>query len=102
MYSDKREVGIKFDTGKTRYDLIPPEALQAIAEILTIGANKYGDRNWENGLSFDRVYSALERHLQEYRLGNIADEETGRNHLDHALTNAVFLCVLAKRNKFTK
>jgi hypothetical protein len=33
--------GVKFDHGKARYDLIPPEVEEAIAKVLTYGAQKY-------------------------------------------------------------
>lgn len=33
--------GLKFDTDKARYDLIPPEIEEAIAKVLTYGAKKY-------------------------------------------------------------
>jgi hypothetical protein len=37
----------KNDNDKLRYDLIPPQALKALAEVLTFGANKYADNNWQ-------------------------------------------------------
>ena len=41
------------DSGKLRYDLIPVDALEAIVEVLTWGAdNKYKDRNWEKGTAW--------------------------------------------------
>ena len=43
--------GVKFDQNKTRYDLLPPEFLESTAKILGFGANKYGERNWEKGMS---------------------------------------------------
>jgi len=49
--------GIKHDAGKLRLDLIPPEAIRALGEVLTYGTNKYGDRNWEKGISEDRLYA---------------------------------------------
>lgn len=33
--------GVKFDAGKTRLDLFPPEALEEIGKVLTYGAKKY-------------------------------------------------------------
>ena len=33
--------GIKFDQNKTRYDLLAPDALEAIAQVFTYGAVKY-------------------------------------------------------------
>ena len=39
--------GLRANKGKLRFDLIPPEMDKAVAEVLTQGATKYGDRNWE-------------------------------------------------------
>ena len=55
--------GVKFDQDKPRMDLIPPETVEALAAVLTYGAKKYEDRNWEKGMSWGRVYGALMRHL---------------------------------------
>ena len=33
--------GLKFDSGKTRLELLPPELLYAVGTVLTFGANKY-------------------------------------------------------------
>jgi hypothetical protein len=81
----------KHDNGKLRYDLIPPEAMQGLAQALTYGATKYGDRNWEGGLNPGRVFAALQRHLWAWHGGEKTDPESGLSHLDHVLVNAAFL-----------
>jgi len=83
--------GKKFDDNKVRLDLVPPDALYAIADILTVGAVKYGDRNWEKGMRWGRVYAALLRHLFLWWSGNESDLETGRSHLHHAGCCIMFL-----------
>lgn len=40
----KDEPGVKFDADKIRADLLPVEALEGIAAVLTYGANKYTQR----------------------------------------------------------
>ena|SRR5882757_2929091 len=87
----------KHDTEKLRMDLIPPEAMTALADILTFGAKKYSDRNWEKGMAWGRVYGALLRHLFSWwgKQGN--DPETGRSHLWHALCCIVFLVTYEQR-----
>lgn len=85
-------VGMKFDNGKLLYSLIPPETLQALAEVLTYGANKYAPNNWqlvENGET--RYLDALFRHLEAFRSGETHDPESGLHHLAHVLTNVAFL-----------
>ena len=83
--------GVKFDTGKLRMDLIPPDAMQALARVLTDGAVKYGGRNWEKGMAWSRPHAALLRHLFAWWGGQDVDPESGHSHLWHVLTNAVFL-----------
>lgn len=89
---------MKFDTDKLRYDLIPPSAMKALAEVLTYGAKKYKPNNWRNG-DKDRYIAALYRHLEAWRAGEQKDEESGMTHLSHALTNVAFLLELDNGNK---
>ena len=89
--------GLKFDDNKPRMDLIPPELLTAVAIILTFGAKKYGDRNWEKGMDWGRPYSALLRHLLAWHGGEDKDPETGLSHLWHVATNAAFLLTYEER-----
>ena len=83
--------GKKYDEGKLRMDLVPIEAIDGIARVLGMGAKKYGDRNWERGINYSRVYAALFRHLTSWWSGEDLDPESGFNHLDHILCNAAFL-----------
>lgn len=86
------EAAKKYDSAKTRYDLFPPECLEAISKILTFGAEKYGSNNWQNLEDFEsRYYAALERHIQAWRMGENVDPESGHPHLAHVACNAVFL-----------
>jgi len=50
-----------------------------------------GDRNWEKGIAWSRVYGAALRHLNAWYGGENLDPETGRSHLWHAATNIMFL-----------
>ena len=83
--------GIKFDSGKLRMDLVPTEAINALAAILAAGAVKYGEHNWRKGMDWSRVYGAAQRHLLAFWGGDDIDEESGMPHLWHALTNLAFL-----------
>ncbi|MCF6159519.1 MAG: hypothetical protein E3K32_13335 [wastewater metagenome] len=74
----------KFDTGKARYALIPPGALEELARVYTMGAMKYEDNDWLRGMDFDRVFSAIQRHLWAFWGGENLDEESGLSHLAHA------------------
>lgn len=77
--------GTKFDGEKSiRPELVPPEALVSLGTVLAFGAKKYEDRNWEKGMSWGRVYGALQRHLNAWWSGEQTDPETGYSHLWHA------------------
>lgn len=91
--------GKKNDDGKLRYDLIPPEALKGTAAILTFGARKYSDRNWEQGIAYGRVYAALQRHLWAWWGKEERDHETGLSHLHHAACCIAFLQTFVERNR---
>lgn len=73
--------GIKHDSSKLRYDLIPVYPLQLLAEVFTIGAKKYAPRNWEQGMDYSRVTAALMRHLELWRSGETHCPEDGQHHL---------------------
>lgn len=83
--------GVKFDQNKRRVDLVPTEAINALADILTAGAVKYGRDNWRKGMDWSRVYGAAQRHMLAFWGGDDIDEESGMPHLWHALTNIAFL-----------
>ncbi len=89
--------GRKDDTGKVRFDLLPPELLFAVANILTFGAKKYSDRNWEKGMSWGRVFGACMRHMWAWWRGDKADDETGYSHLWHAGCCIAFLIAYEER-----
>ena len=76
--------GMKFDEGKTRYDLIPAYSLHMLAEVYTFGARKYADNNWRKGLKWSRVFGAAMRHLWAFWKGEDTDPESGLPHLCHA------------------
>lgn len=85
-------LGAKYDQGKLRYSLIPPEATEALAKVLTFGADKYSADSWQHVPNAKQRYlDALYRHLEAYRSGNLIDSESGYPHIYHVLTNAAFL-----------
>jgi hypothetical protein len=89
--------GHKDDSGKVRMDLIPPELLFAVGDILTFGASKYAPRNWETGMLWSRPFGALMRHLWAWWGGEKLDPETGRSHLWHAGCCIAFLIAYEER-----
>lgn len=93
--------GVKFDSDKARYDLIPPEIEEALAKVLTYGALKYGDRNWERGMKWSRPYAAMRRHMAAWWGGEGVDKETGMSHLAHAACCVAFLVAYEVRRSGT-
>lgn len=95
LYCDKAgciepKGGRKDDSGKERFDLLPPEALFEVARVYTMGAAKYADRNWEGGLAYGRVFAAMLRHAWRWWRGERNDPVDGQHHL-----SSVVWCGLA-------
>ena len=88
----KVEIGRKDDKGKTRFDLVDTEFEEAVAEVLTYGANKYAPDSWRHiEDAVNRYYASLRRHINAYRKGEKIDPESGLSHLAHAACNIMFL-----------
>ena len=84
--------GQKHDAEKPRMDLLPFEALEAVAEVLTYGARKYSDNGWQTVEGKERRYlAALLRHLAARERGEAWDRESGLLHAAHMATNALFI-----------
>lgn len=81
---------IKYDVGKPKYHLVPPRELKQLVQILTFGAEKYGENNWQLCENPDRYIDALFRHVEAFRAGQTLDEETRMPHLAHALCCCLF------------
>ena len=83
--------GVKYDEGKDPWHLYPWDAAKAIVKVLTFGANKYSERNWELGMAWSRCYRAAIGHLQDWWQTGEPDAETGYSHLWHAGCCVMFL-----------
>lgn len=89
--SGEPNVGVKFDAGKPRFDLVSPEWEEGLARVMQHGAQKYADRNWEKGIDVGRCYAAFRRHVNAFLKGEDIDPESGLHHLFHANANLMFL-----------
>jgi hypothetical protein len=89
--TDLEAGGVKFDVGKERIDLLPPNAMLALADLFARGAEKYAARNWEKGMDVDRQVAALGRHLFAFMAGEKEDPDplTGMHHMIHIAWNAL-------------
>ncbi len=99
--ADGKAPGWKDDLEKNALHLIPTEAIDGLGHVLTFGARKYGDRNWEKGMAWSRCYGALLRHLNAWWGGEDEDAETGMSHLWHALCCLAFLTAYEARGAGT-
>lgn len=89
----------KDDEGKLRYDLIPHESLEQLVKVYNFGATKYGDKNWEEGTNWMRIFAAIQRHLWAWRAGEDVDPESNINHLAHAAWGCFALLAYTFRKK---
>ena len=76
-----KKIAIKHDLGKPRFDLIPPRALELVAQVMTVGQKEYGDRNWEKGLKWGRMFGAMMRHAWKWWSCQRYDQEDRQEHL---------------------
>lgn len=84
--------GMKNDQEKNRLDLIEPEFIESVGQVLTFGAQKYEPNNWQKVEDAEnRYYAAAMRHLMTWRKGEKTDPESGLSHLDHVACNIMFL-----------
>lgn len=81
--------GLRYDANKARYDLLPPEAMDALAMHYAKGAAKYADRNWERGMSWGKCFASLMRHAWAFWKGEDIDQETGTHHMVAVAWNAI-------------
>lgn len=74
------------DENKPRPDLISPLAMDRLGHWLRIGAERYGDRNWEKGIPISRSLASLYRHLLKFHEGDRSED-----HLAAIMCNAMFI-----------
>lgn len=86
--------------GKAKLRYIPYKALVEIAKVREFGVMKYKDDTcWRQVDHMDFV-EASARHVFKYMSGEKLDDESGLNHLSHALTSLVLaIAVLEDKEK---
>jgi hypothetical protein len=83
--------GLRYNSDKLRYDLIPPLANREYAKVWTQALGKYPEGNWEKGMPWTEVIASAMRHLEAIRLGEDIDTESGLLHAAHLQCNAAML-----------
>lgn len=90
-----QDKGMKFDGGKPRWSLMPWTEMEEVVRVMTAGAKKYSDFNWQQTImepgGKDRYFSAAIRHLTAWKRGERLDRETGLPHLAHAICCLLFM-----------
>jgi hypothetical protein len=94
---NKDEYGFKFDSdnrmfetgarrdsasGKPRPDLLSPFATIRRGRVMELGAQKYGERNWEKGMPLSVFVASANRHFVQFLMG-----ATDEDHLAHCAFN---------------
>lgn len=88
----EKDLGMKYDSDKPMYNLLPAGAINSLAEVLTFGAKKYAPNSWQhvpNGL--ERYRAALLRHTFAMQAGELIDPESGLPHSAHAMCCCAFI-----------
>lgn len=83
--------GLRYDEGKERVDLLPPDALMELGKVYGAGSVKYAARNWEKGMPWSKVLGPLMRHLFKWMKGETIDPEDGQLHIAKVAWNAIAL-----------
>lgn len=84
--------GVKHDSNKWRFSLLPWKALSQVVAVLEFGATKYAPDNWmQVDNARERYFNAAQRHIMAWWLGEKNDPESGLHHLAHACCCILFL-----------
>ena len=97
---ETNENGVKRESnkGRGRFDLFPYEALEELARWYEAGAEKYGDRNWEKGISVKDCMNRMARHSAKACNGWM--DEGPFAHLAAVMWNAAAAITGIKRNPY--
>lgn len=91
---EQTEFGAKRESnqGRGRFDLLPYEAIEALAKWYEEGAKKYAERNWEQGISVKDCINRMIRHA--LKAGNGWTDE---DHLAAVMWNAAAAITMMQR-----
>ena len=90
------------DSPKTPLELISPEFLTAIADVLQHGKMKYAANNWMRGMSYVCVFGSILRHLFAWAIGDQLDRDSNLPHLHHAACGLMFLIYFTTTGSYEK
>lgn len=104
------QLGAKYDQGKLIFGAFTQglaPVIKGVVAVLTYGSQKYSRDSWQYVLNGkQRYYDAFERHMNDYNMGILYDEESGLPVLFHAICDLMFVCWFELQekmayNKFT-
>lgn len=84
----------KDDHAKPRMDLLMADFLLSMGGLAAFGVEKYEENGWQ-GLTSQRMYAALQRHANQWQLGEDFDEESQVEHMVAVAFNAMCCAWLA-------
>jgi Domain of unknown function (DUF5664) len=88
-YEDEEQAK-RDNAGKLRWSLMPFAQLEPVVQVLELGANKYGDFNWQKHMPLDKILDSASRHLVDLHKGNVNDAESGLPNAAHVICNMLF------------
>jgi len=79
-----------YGDAKPSAHFFPSNVLFGVYEVMRQGAAKYGLKNWrKQPIRASTYYDAIDRHLKQwFELGEDADIESKRHHLEHIIAGA--------------
>jgi hypothetical protein len=95
--------GLKNDRAdeKVRVELVDPDFVEGVGNVLTYGAVKYEAHNWMRGMKFSRIIGGMRRHLLDIERRMDYDADTGLQHAYHLACGTMFLAhYIANRHEY--
>ena len=101
MITSDSPKGIKESKGKTRWSLLPFDALEEVVSVLNFGAvTKYQPENWKKVECKAPYADAIIRHWKKYFTDKEEfDSESGLSNLAHMACDVLFLLWERQNNK---
>ena len=74
--------GMRKDTGKLKWHLVPIPAMVAFTKVWHAGSIKYEEEQWRGGMLYSRIYRPMMSHLNKWLCTDSSyDKELGTHHL---------------------
>lgn len=75
-----------------------PNSMNAVANVMEQGAEKYDRNNWKKGGPITEIEDSLLRHVRDFHNCQDDDKESKQNHLAHVVANACFIMESLERH----